>query len=651
MALRLFREWMKYLKWILWLIVAAFIFALFFDFGSIQQFGRNTSQVAVSVGDQEITYDEFRRQHSQLDSRYRQMFGERYTDEVAKQFNLPQQAIDQLISRRILLMEAERIGLKATDAEVQDAILSIPTFKDANGKFIGREAVLNILTANQLTQDRFAAMMREDVLIEKLENVLAQTAYLPESQLEAAFRDRNERAKIRYVQLPGSEAARGGVTVADADLQAYFLAHGNEFRLGEQRIVDIALVDTQKLRQSMTIDDAELRSYYDSHASEFETKEQVRARHILLRTKPERDDAATRQAAEGVLARLRGGEDFAKLAAELSDDESNNTKGGDLGYFGRGQMVKAFEDAAFGAQPGSAIGPVKTDFGYHLIEVLDRRAGGSQPFEQVKAIISARLSNERITQLAEAKAKELRGKLANVKTTDEMKKIAEQEGAAFETTAAFGREDVVANYGRVRDLNDAAFKLAAGGVSEPVRTPRGWAVLRLQKINEPRLPELGEVRDKVRQAVEREKQRQAAVARLQQARGQVAAGQADLDKVAAELGLQVTESSEFGRFDTISGLTDAQPVIDAALALEAGALSQPVQTEVGAVLFQVLERKKFSKSEFDAQREEIRKSEEEKRVGQMRTALIELRRRDYAPQVDAQLVEQYGLQGATPGRG
>ena len=268
MALRLMREWMKYLKWILWFVVVVFIAALFFDFGSINQFGRSQGQVAVSVGDEQITYDEFRRQYQSLESRYRQMFGERYNAELARQFNLPQQALDQLINRRILLLEADRMGLLATDTEVQEAILEYPVFKDASGKFVGRERVIEILRQNQMSEKEFSDAVREDVLLEKLNSVLAQTTYLSDGDLESAWREQNEKAKVRYIHLPGTSAA-ASVTVAESEIEAYFNANSAKFRVGEQRVVDMVLVDINKVRTDIKVDDAEVRSYYDQNIKDY----------------------------------------------------------------------------------------------------------------------------------------------------------------------------------------------------------------------------------------------------------------------------------------------------------------------------------------------------------------------------------------------
>lgn len=651
MALRLMREWMKYLKWILWFVVVTFIAALFFDFGSINQFGRAKGQVAVSVGKEEITYDEYRRQVQSLESRYREMFRDQFTPELAKQFNLPQQALDQLINRRILLLEAGRIGLMATDEEVKQEILDYEVFKGPDGKFVGRDRVRQILQQNRMSERDFAEAVREDVLLKKLNDVLSQNSYLSDADLESAWREQNEKAKVRYLALPG--ASLSAAPPEESEIQAYFTENSGKYRLAEQRVVDYVLVDTAKLRESLKIDDAELRTYYEQNRKDYERPEQIRARHILLRVKPDRDDAATAAAARAALARIQAGADFGQVARELSDDEGTKPRGGELGFFGRGQMVKPFDEAAWSAQVGALVGPVKTDFGYHLIQVEEKQAAGLQPFEQVKVAINGRMLSEKLPQMAEARAKEAASKIAEqkIKTAEELKAFAEKEGLSFQTTPPFGRDDMPTGVGRSADFNSAAFdKLSGDKISEPIKIGRGWAILRLQKVNPPRLQELAEVREKVRGEVLARKQRALAKARLDAVRGQIAAGQKDLATAAKELGVEVKESESLTRTSNIPEVGSAQKVVEAALDMPVGALSPALETTNGAMLFEVMERNRFDKGTFETQKAQIRKQEEDKRLSQLTTSLIEQRRRDLAPQVDAQLVEQYGLQSSPTGR-
>lgn len=645
MALNWLREQMKYLGWLLVVVSAALIITLFYDFGAVNPAaGGGPTDTAAWVGEEEITFAEFGRAYRNLESRYRQMFGQQWSEEMAEQFNLPKQALDQLVSQRILLLEAERVGLRATDPEVQKMIREL--FEDENGKFVGRERVQQILRSNRLSEREFAEDVRRDVLLQKLNAVLAQTLYVTDAEVEEAYRTEAEKAEIRWIQLPATEIA--DVEVTDEDVASYFAENESDYLLPEQRRADYLLVDTVEMRREVgeSIGDEELRAYFEDNSKEFERDEQVRARHILLRTTPSRDADAARAELEAARQRLEGGEDFATLAEELSDDEGSAQRGGDLGYFGRGTMVEPFEDAVFAARPGELVGPVETDFGVHLIRVEDVREGGVPPFEELQPMLRSRLVGERVNELAQAKIDAIAAKLDEKEnpTAEDLRALAEEEGAKYESAEPFGQGDTVPGVGRVAAFTDAAFGLETGHISEPIKVPRGFTIVHLAEVLPPRIPELDEVRAQVRQDAETEKRRQAARERLAAVREQIAAGETTLDAAADELALEVQESAEFGRDGSLPGLGRSRDVIDAALSLDEGALSEPIATAQGAVLFEVTGRKTFDDAEFEERRAELREQVAGERLQQLLSSIIEQRQRDLRVKFDPRVTQDFDIQ-------
>jgi peptidyl-prolyl cis-trans isomerase D len=348
---------------------------------------------------------------------------------------------------------------------------------------------------------------------------------------------------------------------------------------------------------------------------------------------------------EAAKQRIAGGEDFAAIAREISEDESNKERGGDLGFFGRGRMVPAFEEAAFNASAGDIVGPVKTDFGYHLIEVQNRRAGGLQPFEEVKAAVRSRLIGERVQEIAEAKVQDLAQRIETegLSSDEQLDALATEEGLSWQTTEPFGEDDNVTGIGRVPDFTAAAFELKIDDLSAPVKLPRGWAILRLEEIKPPRLAPLEEVEDEVRRAVEQQMQKAAAVARLREMNAAIADG-GDFEALASELGLEIQESGEFGRTGSITGLGPNAQVIDAALSLDEGDWGGPVESGLGAVLFQVTSRQKFDPIEFENEKNSTRATQQAERLNQVIASLIEMRRKDLAPSYDAQVLANFGIE-------
>ncbi|HEV8582300.1 MAG TPA: SurA N-terminal domain-containing protein [Thermoanaerobaculia bacterium] len=639
--LKVFRDNLKNLAWILWVIIALFILALAADFGA--SFRRGGQQaVAATVGGETVSVAEFQREYRQIQNLYRQVYGDQLTPEVEKQMRLPLQALDRAVNQKILMAEARRLGLAVTDAELRERILKEPVFQDEQGRFIGEEKYTQILQANQMNPATFEEDIRQELLLKKLSDALSANLYVSEDEVQRAYREQVERAKIRYLQLPRARFA-AEAEVQPAELATYFASHKQEFRLPEQREAAYLLVDASRMADQAKVTDGELRSWYDAHQADFTQEEQVRARHILVMVNDKHTDADARQLIETAKKRIEGGADFAVVAREVSEDPASKASGGDLGYFGRKAMVKEFEDAAFGALPGKLVGPVKSSFGYHLLEVMDKRAGGVRPFAEAKEQIRARLSFEKSRQLAESRAKDLAGRLTKDKPRgiEDLRTLASQNpGVSFAETGKFGAQDPLPGIGPGSALSTTAFSLKKGEVSQPVQVPQGWAIVYLKEIYPPRTPELAEVEPRVRTAAAGQKLQQAAMAKLE---GAKRAGKS-LDQIAAELGVQVKETAEFGgQGGTIPEIGYNPELVKAAMALQAGQTGGPVADAQGALLFQVTEHKGWDPKQYASNRDQTRSSLLQEKLSRLQAALIEQRRRELNVQYDRQLLEQLGI--------
>jgi peptidyl-prolyl cis-trans isomerase D len=637
--LKVFRDNLKNLAWILWVIIALFVLALAADFGASVK-GRGNETSIAKVGGESVSRQEFQRAAQHMTEMYRQVYGEQLSPEIEKQ--VYRQALSQAVTQKILLVEARRLGLAVTDAELRDQILAIPAFKDEQGRFVGEDLYKSTLQANHVTPADFEREMRDQLLQKKLNDALAANLYVSEDEVQRAYRDQVERAKIRYLQLPRARFA-AQAQVSPDELAAYFKAHQQEFRLPEQRDVAYLLVNGAQMAAQAQVSDQDLRGYYDAHKAEFSQEEQVRARHILVMVNDKRDDAQAAARIQEAKKKLDGGADFAQVAREYSDDTASKDKGGDLGpYFGRNRMVKEFEDAAFSAPVGKVVGPVKSSFGYHLIEVLDKQPGGQQPFAAVSTQIRARLTAERARQLAENRAKEIAGRLAANKpgNAEALKALAQPPAVTFAEAGRIGAADPVPGIGTA--ITTTAFSLKKGDVSPAVQVPQGWAVLYVKDVVPSHAPELKEVEPRVRAAIAGQKLQQLAQQKLEEARREMAQGKT-LDQVAAELGVPVKETAEFGGQGAIPGIGYNPELTRAALALPTGQVGGPVADSQGAVLFQVTDHKGWDPKQYAANREQTRSSLLQQKIGSVEGSLIEKRRRDMNVTFDQQFLDQLGI--------
>ena len=644
--LKILRDNLKYLSWILWLVVLVFIAFVFVDFGgALGGGGGGARTAAATVGGEEISYADFQREYQRLEAQYRQAFGESFTPQLAEQMRLPLQALDRLVDQKVLLGEADRLGLTASDSEVRDSILEIPGMKDAQGTFVGQTAYERFVRANGYAVRDFEDAVRSQILLTKLSAIFSASVAISDAEVEKSYRDQAERAAIRYLVLPARNF-QSEVQLQPAEIAAYFEGHKEEFRLPVQRAINYLLVDTVRLRAKLTFEKAELQKYYDDHLADFTQEEQVRVRHLLLKVDDQRSASQAEAQIAALKQRVEKGEDLAKLASELSEDPASKPRGGDLGYFGRGRMIKEFEDAAFAAAPNSLVGPVRTSFGFHLIQVLDHRAGGQRPFAEVEGQVRAKLSTERADAAAEAKAEELARRIAaeTLTTEEQLKGLADSDTVVFISTPPFGREEVVPGIGRGTPFSSAAFALEPGKTSTPVKINRGFAILSLKEEKPERLPELSEVEGKVRQALLRVKLDERATARLLAAKSELAAGKS-LDDLAKELAVEVKESGEFGRDGAIPGLGQVPDLVDAALAARPGDVGGPVATAQGPALFVVTARQGFDPAAFANEKAATRETLERNEVNRLLGAIVEQKKRELKVNYDRPLLEQLGLLG------
>lgn len=643
--LDVFRQNTKKLAWTLWLVIAAFV--IFLIPGGVRQISQDRQEAAATVGPYEVTFADYQNAFRRLEEQYRDSFGQAYTPELARQLGLQRQALESLVRDKILLAEAERMGIDPTNDEVQKAILAYPIFKDDQGHFVGAQQYLEILKRNRIDPAAFESDVRESLKLTRLTEVLSDTVYVSEAEVERAAREQAERAQIRYLKLQGSDL--GAVDVTDDELAAYYAEHAADYRLPERRRIAYLSVNANQIRAQLDVPDTEVRAYYDASPEQFTRQEQVRARHILLFGDGERTPEQARLMLEDLRRRIEAGEDFAALATAVSEDEGSKVRGGDLGFFPRGEMTPAFEEAVFSAPEGALVGPFEntlgTRTGFHLVQVLNKRPGGLEPFEQASNRIRVQLLNERARTASETRARDLYEQLKGQEQVDEaaLRSVAEREGMAVEAPEPFGLSDNVPGLGPGSELARAVFELGPGSYGEPARIPAGWAIPVVLEVLEPRMSELAEVKDRVRQDLLARRQNELAAERLRAVRAEIEAGTKGLDQAAAELGVTVAESAEFGQRGTIQGLGPAPEVVAAALALDEGQLGGPYRISDGAVLFAVTARQRFDPVAFAQNQEQTRDQLKSERVNSLLLSLIEQRRVEMKVSYSRKLLETLEL--------
>ncbi len=431
-------------------LIAMFVFSLA---GGGRMAGTgNPNNVSVVYG-QAIDKKTFDNELSDREREYRNTLGEQWTDEMSRQLGLPQQVLSALENRVLLAHGAKALGLDTTDSELKDRLITLPGFV-TNGVF-DYERYKRALAYQRRTTKQFEDSLREDLLVEKMQQFLAGSAHVSRDEVLAAWRNAGEKIDLDYVAFD-LDAYRKAAAPTEAEIKAFAARSADP-----------------------------IKRYYETHAFEYKRPAQVHARHILLAVPaeaPAADQAKIQTRAEALAGEARKpGADFAKLARENSADPGSRDKGGDLGWLSPGQTVKPFDEAAFGAREKDIVGPVKSNFGWHIILVEEKRPALDQPIGAVKEGIARKLLIEE--KSGAAAAKDADALLAAAKTAKDLGSIALPAKASRGTTGNFSRDAIeVPGLGASGTLVQTAFALTPASPVAPQAVTAGdrLAVLRLR---------------------------------------------------------------------------------------------------------------------------------------------------------------------------
>lgn len=596
--MRRHRDW---LKWSLGLVCVAFVLFYIPDF--LQGTGADaaSSDTLARIEGQKITGNEFRRAYQAQLQAYRSAYGGQMSEQLLKQLGVENQILQQMVDERAALAEAERLGIKVSDEEVRQRILATPAFQE-NGAFIGETRYQQLLRMQRppMTAAEFEDNVRRSLAVDKLRSSVTDWLSIADKDLEGEYRRRNDKVKLAVVGLT-ADTFRPQVTATDAEVSTYFDAHKDDFKIPEKRKIKYLLIDQDQLRSKITIPAADVQQSYNTNIEQYSTPEQVRASHILLKTEG-KDDAAVKAKAEDLLKKAKGGADFAELAKANSEDESNAKNGGDLDFFGRGRMVPEFDQVAFQLQPGQISDVVKTQYGYHIIKVTDKKAAATRSIDEVRQQLTDQLSYERAQTQAQQIATELE---KEIKKPADLDRVGKARGLAVLESGFFAREEPIMGLGPAPEAAARAFDMKQDEVAGPLRAARGIIFQTMTAKQDPYVPKVDEVKDRVRDEVIKQKAREVS----KQKAAEIAAklkGAPDFEKAAKAAGVEAKTTDLIAAGAPIPDLGVAPAVEEAAFKLPVGAVSDPIATDNGSAVIKVLEKKAVTPEEWTSSKDRFR---------------------------------------------
>ena len=431
---------------------------------------------AAKVNGTEISSNEVRQTYQQQLAQIERQSNVPLDDAMRNE--IKQRVLEQYVASEALVTRADELGYRVSDSELLAEMAKVPALQ-VDGKFDYAHA-LAVLNAQGRSPAEIEELFRRDAKLRQLDTALNASSFATPTELKEFRALTRQQREFAWLTVSAAKYA-ASATPDDAAVKAYYDAHKADYMTPETvnlRYVELSL---EKLASKVSVDDAQLKTYYEEQKTKtperFVQPEQRRVSHILLSVNGPKDDAAVKAKAEGILKRVQGGEDFSKLAKEFSQDPGSAAQGGDLGWSERKVFVGPFADAAFSMKVGEIRGPVKTQFGYHILKLDGIQPSTVKTFEQAKADLETEYKRSEAERLFNNAQDSLAD--AALQNATDIDVVAKKAGLTVQDVPNFSRSDGGGALGKVQAVIDAAFSqdVLDGRLSSIVEVEKGRGVV------------------------------------------------------------------------------------------------------------------------------------------------------------------------------
>jgi peptidyl-prolyl cis-trans isomerase D len=520
--------------------------AVVFVFWGIQ-FESSSNVAAAKVNGESISAVQVRRAWQQRQTELQQSMRDELPPALVKEEQT--KLLNDTVRREVLVQHVNKMGYRVSDQAIVSQLEQIPALQ-VDGKF-SRDRYAALLRQQGTSEAEFEVEFRRDLEIGQLQNGVAISSFATPGEVKRRIELEGETRQIDYVTLPAAKFA-GQAAVSPADVSAMYEKNKAAYRTQETVSLQYVQLKLGDVAAGVPVTEQALREYYEQVAPErFQDPERRRARHILIESGT--DDAAAKKKADDVFAQAKAGGDFAKLATQYSDDPGSKAQGGELGWSTRESFVKPFAEALFAMQVGEISAPVKTQFGYHVIQLEEVQAPHQRSFDEVRAELESEYRNDKAQSLFYEQSQQLADE--SFASLSELDSVAKKLGLQVQTVEAYTR-DGGGPFGADRKVKEAVFSddvLQQRQNSPAINFGEDSAiVLRVTDYKPSAQRTLDEMRPEIEASLRAQAVRKAAVAAASAEAARLNDGASFAD-VAKGLGLQPTGVV------TLSRTTDAVP--------------------------------------------------------------------------------------------
>lgn len=519
----------------------------------------------------------------------RRLADQRHYPEQAVPF-LMSQAGQALVQREILLQQADKLGLKVTDDDIRHELREGPwsIYFFPKGQFIGQDRYADFVDQNlHMSTSAFEKQIGTELEISRLEALITGGVFISDKDAADSYRRDHTKVKFDYAVLNG-EDLRKQINPTDADLQKFFKENAARYKdaIPEQRKISyISFTDDQVPGGTPQITDQAARQYYQAHLKDYEVPDQVKVRHILIsvpKGADARTDAAAKAKAEDVRKQLVAGGDWMKLAKKYSDDPGSKEMGGELGFLQHGVTVPEFDKTAFAQNPGQISEPVKTQFGYHIIQTEEKQTAHTKPFDEVRGAILATMIRDKEAQAAQTYA----STLATEAQKTGLDKTAAAHHLQVVSTDYLAQGAIVAGLADSSKLMADAFTAKKDGPPAVASTGEGYAVFQVADIHAAHAPTFDQYKSHIEDDF-RDQQLPQLLAAKTNALAAAAAKDGNLAAAAKTVGATVKSQDFVGRDGQVPDLGQLGQMAPQIFSLNNGQVSNAINTGRNGIVIKV----------------------------------------------------------------
>lgn len=586
------------IKIVLGIIVVVFVFLGMGSFGS----KRNNS--VATINDEPITIKEFQRTYKTIMEQMRARFGKNLNDDLLKALNIKQQALNSLIEEKLMLAQADKLDIIVPDKELENSLLSIKAFQKDGVFNLGRYK--KVLRLNSLDPEIFEQNQINKIKQQKLRSLVLSGITVADIEAREWYLLQNTKIAVDYLLFAPDDYS--DIQPDQKEIKKFYDENREQYKSKLKRTALYLEFSPEDYKDKVKIDKTNIKDYYEQHKEKFKTPPKVEARHILIKlasdAAAEEIKAAEKKALD-IYNLAKNGEDFQKLAKEYSQGPSKQ-EGGYLGVFGKKEMVKPFADKAFSMKTGEISKPVRTRFGLHIINVMDRIQASIKTLEQASETIKKELAEQQMENFAYDKSGQAFDAVIDGDDFQQVALIADKKILKTKAFSIEGQElDIIKN----REFAQAAFELPMNNISDIKQFGKNYYLIKVISKKEPVIQKFDTVKDKIAKQLKERLQKESARkdAKLYIAK---TVEEQSLDHAAQASGLKINSTKLFTRNSSIEGVGNSPEFSQASFSLNKDNTIYPelVQTAAGYYIIGFKEKKMPEESEISKNLQKTKKS-------------------------------------------